>query len=189
MNVAPAIWAAAIAAVVSVMGFMLNQSWSRRDRRAKSFADAMAALTRWEQVPFTIWRRPSSSPEVRSILGKEITECYAGVTYHIALLRLESPLVGDAYVLLNNTLQQAKNDNQDRAWGSPLLTSDQDMTTDPPFEFVNAKPERDLCRLAMQRDLALWRRFTRKDTGKRLAELRARSGLDRSDRIEAPPAT
>ncbi len=179
-----AVWAAAIAAVVSIVGFLLNQWWARRERRARAFADAMAALTRWEQIPFTVWRRPNSSADTRSSIGREITDCYTAITYHVALLRIESPLVGEAYRLLVNKLQKQKNDNQDLAWRSPLLTTDEDMVRKPPFAFVNAVTERQLCRLAMRRELSMWSRPTRRDTLGRLKALEPKEDSSGQEKAE-----
>lgn len=68
-----AVVAAVIAAGVSVIGFFVNQFSVRRERRSKTFADAMAALTRWSQLPYAVLQRTDSTPQTRKALGQEIT--------------------------------------------------------------------------------------------------------------------
>jgi hypothetical protein len=49
-----AIWAAVIAALTTLAGYLVSQSWSRRERYAKVYAEALGALRRWEEIPYVI---------------------------------------------------------------------------------------------------------------------------------------
>jgi hypothetical protein len=51
---------------------------------------------------------------------------------------------------------------------SPLITTDEQMADDPPFETVDADPEFELCTLAVRRELSLWGPLLRWDTRRRL---------------------
>ncbi len=58
----PAQWsiiiAALIAALVAVAGYALTQAWTRREQRAKAFADALAAVEEYLEAPYRVRRRP-----------------------------------------------------------------------------------------------------------------------------------
>src|SRR5258706_8464653 len=68
----PAEWAtiiaAAIAAIVALAGYALTQAWARRERRARTFADALAAGERYLEAPHPGRRRPAPTPGVRAAL-------------------------------------------------------------------------------------------------------------------------
>lgn len=166
--------AALIAGVVAVTGYLLSQASQRRERQAKIYADALAALTRWGEVPFAILRRPRSDEEVRAAIGKEISDAMGGVSYHVTLLRLESPPLGEAYRLLWHRLRVTWNQNRDLAWATPVMTTDEEMRKVPSFVREDADEEYALCLLAMRRELKLWGWLLRRDTQRRVDAQRRR---------------
>jgi hypothetical protein len=52
-NWAPVI-AAGIAALVAVIGYLVNQAQARRDRKAREFADSLSAVCEYTQLPYSI---------------------------------------------------------------------------------------------------------------------------------------
>jgi hypothetical protein len=54
--------AALIAALVAVTGYMLTQAQARRERRAREFADALAAVEEYLEAPYRIRRRQAATP-------------------------------------------------------------------------------------------------------------------------------
>src|SRR5258706_9798178 len=63
----PAEWAtiiaAAIAAIVALAGYALTQAWARRERRARTFADALAAVARDLATPSPARAAPPPPPK------------------------------------------------------------------------------------------------------------------------------
>ena len=61
----PAQWstiiAALIAALVAVAGYMVTQAQARRERKAKEFADALAAVEEYLEAPYRIRRRQAAT--------------------------------------------------------------------------------------------------------------------------------
>jgi hypothetical protein len=164
------LWAAIVAAGATVGGIGLSRATDRRERRAKIYADALAALRRWSEVPYAILRRPASDAETRAALGKEISDSVSAVAYHVSLLRLESKPLGEAYSLLWRQLRTNRSPDCALAWALPVIASDADMAASPPFQRDDADPEWELCLLAMRRELALWSRMTHRDTMRRVEE-------------------
>lgn len=171
-----ALLAAVIASAATLVGFLLNQAGQRRERRAKTYADALAALRRWQEVPYAIARRPASDSLTRSALGKEISDAVSGVAYHASLLRLESEPLGESYVLLWRQLRRSRAQNRETAWKLPIIASDAEMAPDLPFVPEDADPEYDLCLLAMRRELTLWGWILRRDTSRQIKVQRISRG-------------
>jgi hypothetical protein len=56
------ITAALIAAIVAIVGYLVTQTQIRRDRKAREFADALAALCDYVQLPYSIYLRRLAIP-------------------------------------------------------------------------------------------------------------------------------
>src|SRR5258708_28923398 len=97
----PAQWsiiiAALIAALVAVAGYALTQAWTRREQRAKAFADALAAVEEDLEAPYPVRRRPRATPEVRAALTAALRHLQAPIALHRASLPFVSPPRGPAY--------------------------------------------------------------------------------------------
>lgn len=97
----PAQWstiiAALIAALVAVAGYMLTQAQARRERKAKEFADALAAVAEYLEAPYRIRRRQAATPEAREALASSLSDLQARIALHRAWLQVEAPAVGQAY--------------------------------------------------------------------------------------------
>ena len=100
----PAQWstiiAALIAALVAVTGYMLTQAQSRRERRAREFADALAAVEEYLEVPYRIRWRSAATPEAREAITALINSIQTRIVFHLAWLQVETPAVGQAYAAL-----------------------------------------------------------------------------------------
>jgi hypothetical protein len=164
-----ALWAAMVAALATLAGYLLAQSRARRERKAAMYAQALAAMQRFQELPYGIWRRPASTPEIRAALGTEISEAISQVAFHQALLRMDSEVVGTAYTDLWSQARRACRANRALAWRSPLIESDEAMADSPPFVgHDESDPERALCILAMRRELSVAGLLARRRTRRRL---------------------
>ena len=90
------------------------------------------------------------------------------VAYHVALLRLESPVVGAAFSDLWDQVGVTRWANSELAWKSPIVDSDAEMAGAPPFQRDDAAEELGLCLLAMRRELTLIGFLQRRDTRRRI---------------------
>jgi len=121
------ILAALIAALVAVAGYALTQAWARRERRAKAFADALAAVEEYLEGPYRVRRRQGSTPEIRAALAGALSDLQARIALHRAWLQVEAPAVAPAYDDLVSTARAEAGTQMADAWNAPPLTSDAEM--------------------------------------------------------------
>jgi hypothetical protein len=179
-----AIWAAAIAACATLAGYLFNQSRIRRERRATAFADAMAAMRDYEDFPFSVWRRTNCDDATRARLDTRRSKNGRAVRRHRVWLRIEAPVVGEAYEQLWRAVRQAYSTNLSLAWAAPPRTCDQLMIGEPP-DFVRAPglEETELCIRAMRNELSLLPMLRRPH----LRELLSEHARHRSATADPPP--
>ena len=150
-----ALWAASIAACASVSGFLLNQWYSRRERKAKAFAEALAAMRQYQNFPFAVWRRSACDAATRDRFSEEQSRIGTQVRFHLVWLQIDSPVVGEAYEALWNAVRPRRYENRIAAWRAPPHTRDERMGEDPPFHRNLGGPETVLCIRAMRNELSI----------------------------------
>lgn len=155
----PAQWAtiiaALIAALVVVVGYMLTQAHARRERRAKEFADALAAVEEYLEAPYRIRRRQAATPEVREALTSALSDLQARIALHCAWLQVEAPVVGRAYDALIAAARSEAGALMAEAWNAAPLTSDADMNLKVAYPHPNSDAERAKVIAAMRQHLRL----------------------------------
>src|SRR5258707_11695030 len=156
----PAQWsiiiAALIAALVAVAGYALTQAWTRREQRAKAFADALAAVEEYLEAPYRVRRRPGATPEVRAALTAALSDLQARIALHGAWLHVVAPAVGQAYDALVSAARAEGGTQMTEAWKSAPLTSDGDMNLKVASPHPQADAQRARVIAAMRRHLRLW---------------------------------
>lgn len=155
----PAQWstisAALIAALVAVAGYGLTQAWARRERRAKAFADALAAIEEYLEAPYRIRRRPGTTSEIRAALAAALSDLQARIAHHRAWLQVEAPAIGQAYDALVSAARAEAGIQMTEAWNSAPLTTDADMNLNVAYPHPQADAERAEVIAAMRRHLRL----------------------------------
>jgi hypothetical protein len=174
-----AILTAALAAVVAVGGFLLTYHSTRRDRKAKFFAEALLAVKALQEIPYRVAKRPDSSPETRERLGKVIHDTYVTMSFYQSWLRIDSPVVGEAYRLLSTSADRLVSTQGKHAWSSPIIKEDADMVLGAVYH-PETTAEYRLCIKAMRRELGLLSSFSHRST---LQEIRAHSERVREKEI------
>ena len=86
-----------VAGCFLLAGYLLNQIWARNERRAKAFAEALAAVENYLEMPYRVRRRPASDPETRATLTNQMSDIKAQIAFHQAWLQVEAPQVAEAY--------------------------------------------------------------------------------------------
>jgi hypothetical protein len=115
---------ALVGALVSVaLTYGLNQRAARRERQTKLFAEALAAIEDYAELPYRIRRRPRSS-EVRHELTEQVSQIQSQIAFHQAWLSLEVPGVARSYNNLVRAVKAQAGSQMAQAWLKPAITKD-----------------------------------------------------------------
>jgi len=152
--------AVVIVAVVALVGgditasvtYGLNQRAARRDRRAEAFAEALAAIEDYAEMPYRV-RRRRNNPEARHDLTEEVSKIQSQLAFHQALLQIESPDVGTAYNTLVRATKVQAGTQMKEAWQQPALTTDAAMNLGVRYPRDEIDAARATCITAMRRSL------------------------------------
>lgn len=145
---------ASIAASVALVGYFVTQLANRRERKSKVYAEALAVLREYQELPYRIRRRPSSDGPTRAKLGDEVSDVLGRLGFYRSWLEIDSRLVGKAY---RDLLEQARwfgAKYRNSAWKEPIISKDVDVGS-LAYEYYMDK-EMELCLKAMRYELSLW---------------------------------
>jgi hypothetical protein len=159
------------AAGVALVGYLLSQAAGRRQHKTHLFAEALEAVKAFEELPFRIAKRPASDATTRAELSNKVSDLFVKLGFYRAWTQIESPLVGEAYVILLDKTHAAVGPLRKAAWERDLLQTDREAHIDGLF-FVDNKPETALCLAVMQRELRADAILIRRGTKKMIAGFR-----------------
>src|SRR5436853_7906545 len=111
--------AAAIAAAVATFGYVITARAKLVEDRKKTYAEALAAVYAYQELPHRIRRRPDSSPETLRELGTLISDIQRDLDFYKSLLNLDSLELGAAYNALVQTSRDQGKKYRDEAWKQP----------------------------------------------------------------------
>ncbi|MBO8187899.1 hypothetical protein [Streptomyces spirodelae] len=169
-----ALLTAAVAALATVLGYLANQYASRRAQRRDLFAEALAAVRAYQDLPYRVRWRARSDAETRAALGELTYTTLERMQNFRALLELESRTVAMAYTDLVRETRRLGGPFRQSAWrASPAESDEQFDQEDPGYRYEN-QPELDLCLMAMQRELRPYGPFLRGATRRRVLAQRRR---------------
>lgn len=177
--------AAAIAAMVAVFGYMLNQEANRKDRKTRFYAEALRAIKELEEMPYRIAKRKDSSPETRASLGREVNDIFINVSFYLAWLGIDSPLVGRAYELLAARAIQCGEQQRKHAWKSSVRTNDDDFELGEFYSYAT-EHELSICTTVMRRELSFFT-FLRNRSTRVMIDLCAQGFDQRTEQWTADP--
>jgi sugar-specific transcriptional regulator TrmB len=158
--------AALIAALVAVTGYMLTQAQARRERRAREFAEALAAVEEYLEAPYRIRRRQSATPEARDALTNALSDLQARIARHRAWLYVEAPAVARAYDALVAAARSEAGVQMTVAWNTAPPSSDSEMNLNVAYLHPKSDAERDRIIAIMRHDLRFWSPLTALSLGK-----------------------
>jgi hypothetical protein len=156
---------ALIAAVVAILGYAINQLQLRRERRARVFAEALAAALDYIQMPYIIGTRSMPprdlDPKDRALaevstrreIGNRLREVQARLYFHQSLIQLESVQVAKAFDRLVLQARLTGSVARKEAWRKPPIASDEDFTIQWSFRFPSVEEAWRNCIIAMRRRL------------------------------------
>jgi hypothetical protein len=154
------IWAALIGALVIVAGYYVTQAQALRERRAKVFAEALAAVEDYMETPYRIRRRPRSDVDTRERVTSAISDIQSRIAFHEAWLRVETPTVAAEYSQLVRAARAEAGANMTVAWAAPLLDTDAAMSLGTRYGRDQTDAARDRVVTAMTQHLR-WFAFQR----------------------------
>ncbi|MBG0569280.1 hypothetical protein [Actinoplanes aureus] len=158
---------ATVTALVAIGGYFVNQAAARSERRSKVFAEALAAVFEYQELPFRI-RRRTGTPEAAMALAQKVGDAFARLTFYRRWLGLESPLVGRAFDNLVRRTDAQWEEFCEHAWHQSPPEDDIGYQVEQwqPYQFDNLD-EQELCLRVMRRELRLlgplYRRSSRTD--------------------------
>jgi len=116
-----------VAGCFLLAGYLLNQIWARNERRAKAFAEALAVVENYLEMPYRVLRRPASDSQTRAALTNQMSDIKAQIAFHQAWLQVEAPQVAEAYDALVRAAQEEGGTQMQQAWKEPLRDIDAAM--------------------------------------------------------------
>jgi len=142
-----------LASAIALLGYLMNQAASRRERKAKLFAEALEAVKALEEMPFRIARRPASDGPTRAAIGGQLSDLFVRLGFYRAWTQIEAPRVGEAYVILLDQTQREVRPLRKAAWAADLLGVDAEAYLDGTYPVLDNKREWSLCLAIMQMEL------------------------------------
>lgn len=167
--------AAIIAGAVALAGYILTQIAGRRERKGRSYAEALAAIRKYQELPYLVRRRPASDSLSRFAIAQQVSDVMAKLGFYSSWLQIvDSDEVGNAYNDLVTETRRQGRAHLFTAWREPVIQADADMVgTRTPFLW-DIEPELTLCMLAMRRELSFWGPARRRTIQASLAAQRAK---------------
>ena len=159
------------AAGVALLGYLLSQAAGRRQQKTRLFAEALETVKAFEELPFRIAKRPASDGTTRAELSNKVSDLFVKLGFYRAWTQIESPLVGEAYVILLDKTHAEVGPHRKSAWERDLLQTDREAHLDGLF-YVDNKPETALCLAVMQRELRANAVLGRRGTKRMIAHFR-----------------
>jgi hypothetical protein len=137
----------------AVLTYALNQRAARKERRAKTFAEALTAVEEYLEMPYRIRRRPESSAAVRQQLTDEVSGLLARMTFHQAWLQIEASSVSGPYATLVATARAEAGAQMSLAWQQPPIATDIGMNLGAAYPRDRSNEVRAACIEVMRRHL------------------------------------
>jgi hypothetical protein len=123
---------AAITGAVSLLALAINAVLTayreRMNRRREMFSKAFAAAVAYEEFPYVVRRRRTSTPEDERIrISTELRKVQEDISYFSAWLFTESRPISKAYETLILKLREIVGKEIHNAWKQPPVGSDAEM--------------------------------------------------------------
>ncbi|MFD7444023.1 hypothetical protein [Streptomyces sp. NPDC059909] len=124
--------AALITAAITIWQARRKSREEERNRLSTAFADAFAAYSAYNELPYAIRRRRrDQAAEERIRISESLRDIQAKLAYHQAWTAVESEIVGAAYAELLQRMRQTAGKAMHDAWRAPPITSDDAMNIPP----------------------------------------------------------
>ena len=140
------------AVITAALSYGLNQRAARRERQTREFAEALAVIEDYAELPYRI-RRRSGTPQSRYELTEQISQIQSRLAFHQAWLRMEASGVAQAYGQLVQTTKARAGAQMREAWMEPVLAEDAQVSLGKAYERNDIDGSREACIEAMREAL------------------------------------
>lgn len=152
-----------VVAVVTIAGYLLTQAWARRERWARSFAEALAAVEDYLELPYRVRRRPAQDDgTTRFAITSQISDVQTRLKFHSAWLRLQNPAVALAYGALVRTAREEAAPQRHEAWRLPPIFEDSEVPMLTGYPHPRTDAARAACIEVMRDELRVRIRMRRR---------------------------
>lgn len=152
--------AAVVAVAGVVVGFAVTSAQSRRERRARDYAEAIGAVSDYLEGPYRVARCHNNAEE-RYAISTDISVIQGRIDVSAALLRLHAPKrVTDTYDAYVAAARQEAGRQMATEWRKPPARRHRDMNMHQPFDRTASKAAKATLIAAMERDMGKrWWKF------------------------------
>jgi hypothetical protein len=148
----PTLLAGSIGAAAALLTYAGTQKAKRNDDQRKMYANAMLAVSEFQEMPYRIARRTDDHPETMRQLDERVRQVQERLNYYRFLLRLESPRVADAFEDLLRKTRDAGNAHRRSAWDGPPMLTPEGRSKRISFPYEN-QHELAVCVAQMRREV------------------------------------
>src|SRR5487761_49998 len=144
---------AVVGALISVaVTYGLNQRAARRERQTKLFAEALAAIEDYAELPYRI-RRRTRTTDARHELTEQVSQIQSRIAFRQAWLSLEAPGVARSYNELVRAAKAQAGRQMAQAWLKPAITKDAQVNLGVAYPRDEINAARGQCVEAMRQVL------------------------------------
>ena len=137
------------AVVTAALSYGLSQRAARRERQTRAFAEALAVIEDYAELPYRI-RRRLGTPQARHELTEQVSQIQSRLAFHQSWLRMEAPGVAQAYENLVWTTKQQAGAQMREAWLEPAASEDAQVSLGKAYDRQDIDGARDQCVAAMR---------------------------------------
>lgn len=124
----PAIIAALLAFLGTLVTIAYNGLRARRDRQREMFARALAAVTDYWEFPYVVRRRRPDEPEAERVrISETLRDVQSQLSFYQAWIATEAPKVASAYEDLVSATRSIMGEQIHEGWNGPPARSDAEM--------------------------------------------------------------
>jgi hypothetical protein len=170
--------AASIAALVAVVGYLLNQQASRRQTKAEFYSRALRSIKEVEELPYRIAER-GAEPTGRVSAAKTCSDAFVDTAFFKGWLYIDNQTVGKVYDILSQRSMVTGLPLRKAAWENPVPANSKTLMDG--YDYYDSRPEWNLCITVMRNELRLFPTFTRHRSRAAIArhiEMRRAEGFD-----------
>ncbi len=116
-----------VAALTAIVTLVVTRVSDAANRRRDRYADAVATLVAWIELPYRVRRRTNNSPEALTALANRGHEMQEKLACHEAWISTENSDVAAIYADARKTIGAVVGAALQEAWNSPAITTPGEM--------------------------------------------------------------
>jgi len=145
--------AAALAAVIAVVGYTIQRKITRRSERADLYGNAIGAVEAYLEGPYRI-RRKINDPANWFAISSALSDAKTAISHHQALLEMHAPAdVVTAYREFATAAIREAGPQMTAAWGAPPIQAPTDVPLGTGYDRIDSDAKRTAMVAAMAADL------------------------------------